>query len=201
MKKILSILTAALLMGSLFSCSKEPLTPEGMFKTITEAEERRMEMVIVYGEIQTSTTIIEEEGDQSLVRMETESFGASDGDEYYTDVIDGKTYLITETADGTWQREVIGEWFSPASIAGLAELFDDGLYYEEEGIYLSYKSSTVELNGMTLSEMDLKITEDGAYVITAVVSHEVEDMPVYGKATITITLGDVTVQVPDSVAK
>ena len=79
MKKILSILTAALLMGSLFSCSKEPLTPEGMFKTITEAEERRMEMVIVYGEIQTSTTIIEEEGDQSLVRMETESFGASDG--------------------------------------------------------------------------------------------------------------------------
>lgn len=198
MKKYMAMLAAVLLMLCSFTaCGEDLATPEEMFETIKAAEDLRVEMVIRYDDgIQTSTTIIEEDGDRSHVRMETESFGAIAGDEYYTGVVDGKRYIYSQNTDGSWKKELLQDWFTPASAEGLKAFFDSDLYYVEEGHYRMYKTGSTQLSGIVYNDVELEVMEDGSYCITAVISESIDGLQVYGSATITISIDDVTVTLP-----
>ena len=201
MRKYMSLVLAAicLLMG-LTACGEKQLTPDQMFDTVEAAKNVRLEMQVNYDGIQTSSTIIEQAGDITKVRMETSSFGATSGDEYYTETVGDEQYLYAKNEEGVWGKEKIGEWFTPASVDGFAGLFADGLYYkdEEKGKeYRMYESSSVELDSMTFRDAELKQDEDGNFVLTAVVTRTIDEMPVYGSVTLTIRVGgEVKVTLP-----
>lgn len=198
MKKMIAMILAALALGgALTACGEEMPTPDAMFETIHAAEDVRMEMVIRYDDnIQTSTTVIEEDGDRTRVYMKTESFGAASDDEYFVSKEDGKQYLYVPTPNGEWKKEVLGEWFAPASVGGMAGLFNPDLYYAEEGGYTMYKTATVELDGMTFKDAKLEIVDEQTYRVNAVVSRKIDELEVYGSVTVTFTLKDLTVTLP-----
>lgn len=199
MRKYAAMLFAmVLILCSFTACAEKVLTPEEYFDLVMEEEKVRMELYVNYGDIQSSTTVIEKDGDRTRVYMETASFGAADGDEYYTSKEDGKLYLYAPDENGVWEKEEVGDWFTPATIEGMASLFDDDLYYKtEEGDYRMYKSSSVEMVGLTLSDVEVLRDEDGKYYLTAVVTRTIEEMPVYGSAKITFSkFGKVNVTLP-----
>ena len=199
MRKYAAMLIAIVLMlCSLTACSEKELTPEEYFDLMMEEEKIRMELYVNYDDIQSSTTVIEKDGDRTRVYMETTSFGATDGDEYFTSIEDGKQYLYAPDKDGVWKKEVIGEWFTPATIEAMSVLFDDDLYYKtDEGDYRMYKSSSVEMEGLTLSDVEVLKDENGKYYLTAVVTRTIEEMPVFGSAKITFgKFGEVSVTLP-----
>lgn len=199
MRKYWALLAAVLLvLCSLTACSDRMLTPDELYDSFSTAEKVRLEMYVNYDGIQTSTTVIEQDGDRTRVRMETSSFGATSGDEYYTAMEDGKQYLYAPDADGTWKKEAVGDWITPASVKGFEKLFDGGLYYETEEGYRMYKSSSAELDGMIFNEGEIIRDEDGNYLLTAVVSRTIDEMPVYGSAKITVTISkDIVVTLPE----
>ena len=197
MKRIIAILTALwLLLGMLAGCGEKMLTPEEIFEKIQSADGVRMELVINYDDIQTSTTIIEEKGNVSRVYMETESFGAKSGEEYFLETLDGKRYIYTQTAEDQWVRSEWQEVFTAATIAGFSHLFESKLYYEEEGKYRMYDTATANFDGMSFNDVEIMLEKDGNYRLTAVVSQTIDQMPVFGSVTILFKLGDLSVQLP-----
>lgn len=193
-----------LVLCSLTACGEKMPTPDQLIDSFAAADKVRLEMYVNYDDIQSSTTVIEQDGDRTKVRMETTAFGATDGDEYYTATEDGKQYLYAPNKDGVWEKELLGEWFIPASVGGFAELFDSDLYYETEEGYRMYKTSSAKLDGMTFNDAEITKDEDGNYVLTAVVSRTIEEMPVFGSVKITVTMDEkfsVTLPVPGEKTK
>ncbi len=198
MRKYIAMIAAALLLlCTLTACSEETPTPAEIFGMIESSENMRVELVINFDNIQCSTTIIEEDGERSHVSMETESFGAKSGDEYYVDTVDGVRWIYTENADGTWGKESLHQLLNTATSSGFADFFSDALYYKEDGNYRMYKTASVEFEDMTFNDVEIMILEDGSYCLTAVVSKTVDSLPVYGGATITFRQGGAAITIPE----
>lgn len=197
MKKMIAMLTAVwLLLGVLAGCSEKMLTPEEIFDKIDAADSVRMEMVINYDDIQTSTTVIEEKGGLSRVYMETKSFGAKSSEEYFLETVDGKRYIYTRTAENKWAKSQWQDVFMAATISGFSHLFNSKLYYVEEDRYRMYDTEMVDFDGYYFSDVEILFEKDGNYRLTAVVSQIVDEMPLHGSVTILFTLGDVSIELP-----
>lgn len=197
MKKMIALLTALWTVAAvLVGCGDSMPTPEEIFQKIENADSVRMEMLIHYDEVQTSSTVIEEQGDISRVYMETESFGAKEGEEYFLEHADGKRYIYTQTAENQWKKSQWQDVFTAATISGFSYLFDSKLYYVEEDRYRMYDTESVEFDGYTFNDVEIFLEEDGNYRMTAVVSQVMDEMPIYGSVTIRFTLGGVEVKLP-----
>ncbi len=196
MKKYISIvLTVCLLLVFVTACG-DRLTPEEIFERISSADNVRMEMVINYDNIQTSTTVIEKTGGCTHVSMITESFGAKSGDEYFTDTVDGVRYIYNKNADGAWKKDTLPEIFAVAEIEGFRDLFQNKLYYEDGDRYGMYKTETADLDGMFFEEIEIITVDENTYRLEGVASRKVNELYVFGALTVTFQIGGADFELP-----
>ena len=200
--KSLSLGLAALLMaGSLVACGDggKPLTPEGIYEKVENAEKAKFTMTMELSELMTTSVTGEKDGNKSHIVTTVKMMGMNETEETYTEQNGDTVAIYTKDGDSWSMSETDAEDVEDeSSLEAFKELFKSenfGEFNAETGRYEMKKDINVESDGVILTDAYIQISEN-SFEIHAEISVDESGMSMSGSMTIKVELTDVTVTLP-----